>query len=362
MTPRRSVLTGLAACALLPRIGWANAGNPAFLAAAQGRDGTFALWGLTETGQPVFSIPLPGRGHAAAAHPILPLAVAFARRPGRFALVVDCAKGRVTHNLKAPNGRHFYGHGVFSPDGNRLYTTENDYDQARGVIGIWEVATGFRRLGEFHSGGLGPHDLKLMPNGKHLVIANGGIETHPDSGRTKLNLATMRPNLSILTLDGAKVIQHEPPAPLRRNSMRHLAVFADGTIAVACQWQGDPHESPPLLGLCDTARGLRFFTGPPGMEREMAGYAGSIAVSGDQRALALTGPRGGLAAIFAANGRFDSALRHRDICGAAPFGSGFAFTTGTGAFLTHRVGTDAEISPTRHARQWDNHLVPIRPV
>ncbi|MCK7475072.1 MAG: hypothetical protein MZV49_19640 [Rhodopseudomonas palustris] len=68
MATRRHVLAGMMASAL-PRLSWADAGNPAFLAAARGADGSFALHGLTEAGAAIFALPLPARGHAAAAHP-----------------------------------------------------------------------------------------------------------------------------------------------------------------------------------------------------------------------------------------------------------------------------------------------------
>ena len=47
---------------------------------------------------------------------------------------------------------------------------------------------GFRRIGEFDNHGIGTHDISVSDDGRMLVIANGGIETHPDFGRTKLNL------------------------------------------------------------------------------------------------------------------------------------------------------------------------------
>ena len=74
-------------------------------------------------------------------------------------------------------------------------TSEVVVEGAAGRIGLWEVQN-FCRIGEWDSGGIGPHDLKLLPEGR-LVIANGGIKTDP-SDRTKLNLGDMRPNLTIL--------------------------------------------------------------------------------------------------------------------------------------------------------------------
>ena len=116
-------------------MGWAAAGSPAYLAAARDPSGAYALFGLDGTGHDIFRIPLPDRGHAAAAHPTAPEAVAFARRPGRFALVIDCVKGRVAHRLDAPEGRHFYGHGAFLQGGAILATSENEIDTGKGASG-----------------------------------------------------------------------------------------------------------------------------------------------------------------------------------------------------------------------------------
>lgn len=360
MPRRRTVLSGLAASVLLPGQTWASAGNPAYLAAALRPRTLFSLCGLTETGELAFSVPMLRRGHAAAAHPSRPIAVAFARRPGLFALVIDCVSGTVQHRLSAPEGRHFYGHGTFSADGKWLYTTENDYDRARGVIGVWDAENGFGRAGAFSSGGIGPHDMRLMPDGRHLVVANGGIETHPDSGRAKLNLPTMRPNISFLDTSGTVVAQFEPPPEWQRNSLRHLSVLPDGRVAVACQWQGDPQDSPPLFAICDMKQGLRFFAGAPGLEREMVGYAGSIASSRDGQTVAITGPRGGVAAVFDAGGTFRRVLHAPDICGVAPAADGLTFTTGKGAVLTLSRNRVTKIAS--HVLNWDNHLISLRPV
>ena len=88
---RRAFLATLAA-ACAPRLTWAEVGSPAFLAAGKEGEG-FVLHGLSAAGQSLFQIALPGRGHAAAAHPTRAEAVAFARRPGTFALVLDCGTG-----------------------------------------------------------------------------------------------------------------------------------------------------------------------------------------------------------------------------------------------------------------------------
>lgn len=357
MAGRRAFLKGVLAASVCPYPTWADAGNPSYLSAAERSDGTFVLCGLSATGKIVFERPLPARGHAAAAHPARPDAVAFARRPGRFAIVIDCLSGRTRALLDAPTGRHFYGHGTFSGDGHYLFTTENDYEAARGVIGVWDVTQDYQRVGEFASGGVGPHDLKILPDGVTLVVANGGIETHPEAGRTKLNLSTMRPNLSYLSaLDGDLLEQYEPPAKWFKSSIRHLAVGPDGAVAIACQWQGDVQDAPPLVATHRRGTSLEFHQAQDGLEREMMGYAGSIALSADGARIAATGPRGGVALLFGRAGAFSGTYKQSDICGVAPSGRGFAFTSGTGRFWTSETGHGSDHAG---ALRWDNHLIPL---
>ena len=200
MATRRGFLASFAAALTVPRLSWANAGSPAFLAAAKQGDG-FVLCGLAPDGQIVFRIPLPARGHAAAAHPIRPEAVGFARRPGTFALVIDCARGQIAHRLTPPEGRQFNGHGAFSADGAWLFTSEVIAETSQGRIGVWHAARGYARIDEWPSHGIGPHELRRMGDGT-LVVANGGIQTDP-TDRRKLNLDTMRPNLTYLSAEGA---------------------------------------------------------------------------------------------------------------------------------------------------------------
>ncbi|WP_238367514.1 DUF1513 domain-containing protein [Mesobacterium pallidum] len=352
MATRRGFLSGLLAAGLTPLPGWADAGAPAFLSAAQMPDGSYMLVGLDGAGAIRFRQPLPERGHAAAAHPLRPEAVAFARRPGRFALVIDCAGGALKATLDAPEGRHFYGHGAFSPDGALLFTTENDYAAARGVIGVWDVASGYTRIDEFDSGGTGPHEMRLMPDGETLVIANGGIETHPDAGREKLNIPFMKPNLAYAGLDGRLAEVVELPPALNKNSIRHLALSGDGLVGFAMQWQGDTRDAPAVLGLHRRGSAPRLLQG--GDHARLEGYAGSVAMTPDGAQVAISSPRGGLVQVFdTSSGALLREVGMADVCGLACDGGGFLVTSGLG-----RVGRLGEAG-TQQDLRFDNHLVPV---
>lgn len=354
MTTRRAFLASLLASGAAPRLGWAAAGNPAYLAAARTADGSFALHGLDKDGQSLFHIPLPARGHAGAGHPTRAEAVGFARRPGTFALVIDCATGALRHRLTPAEGRHFNGHGCYAMNGAWLLTAEQYSDTSAGAIGVWDVEAGYRRIGEYASGGTGPHDLRLMPDGQTLAVANGGIATDP-SDRRKLNIATMRPNLSYLNLAGEVVDQIELAPDLHHNSIRHLALRSDGLLAFAMQWEGEEGAAPPLLGLHRRGAAPILASAPLADEIAMQGYAGSVAFSGDGTEVAITSPRGGRLHRFSAEGVFAGPVSRADVCGLAPRATGFFLSDGLGGLLALQGGHTRALS--QGALAWDNHIV-----
>lgn len=356
MTSRRTFLAGLIAAGLVPKPTWADAGSPRYLSAAALPDGAYVLCGIDAARDVLFQIPLPARGHAAAAHPTRPEAVAFARRPGTFAVVIDCLAGTVKARMSAPQGRHFYGHGVYSSDGDWLFTTENDYDAGQGRVGVWDVPAGYVRVGEFDSGGVGPHDIKRLPGTEILVIANGGIDTHPANGRAKLNIPTMAPNLSYV-VDGAVVETVALDPQLHKNSIRHLDVSHAGRVAFGMQWQGEG-DVDSLVGLHQ--RGQTIVTlGAPAQEiHAMHGYVGSIAFAPDARSVAVTSPVGGIVQIYdVATQRFSATITAEDAAGIAALGSGFIVTTGLGALGRINDG-QVQFAPKAQCA-WDNHIVPV---
>src|SRR3546814_11455586 len=75
-----------------------------------------------------------------------------------FALAFDPLSPEPARRFDAAEGRHFYGHGVFSPDGRWLFACENDYDNARGCIGVYDAAAGYRRESELEAHAIGPNE------------------------------------------------------------------------------------------------------------------------------------------------------------------------------------------------------------
>ncbi len=176
-----------------------------------------------------------------------------------------------------PEDRHFYGHGLFSADGRLLYATENDWEGERGVLGIYDVAAGYVRIGEIDTGGIDPHEAFLMRDGRTIVVANGGIATHPDFDRVKLNLATMEPSLAYLDAATGDLIESVAlPATLHQLSLRHMAEAADGSIWFGGQYEGAATDRVDLVGRHRRGATPELVAAPP---RPMAACANMSARS-----------------------------------------------------------------------------------
>nr|WP_272860507.1 DUF1513 domain-containing protein [Paracoccus stylophorae] len=353
---RRGFLTALLAGAIAPRLSWADAGSPAMLGAAREADGTHALYGLAQDGSDTFRIALPGRGHAAAAHPTAPEAVAFARSPGTFALVLNCASGTVMARLHAPQGRHFYGHGTFIANGDVLCTSENDFATGQGRIGLWSRARDWTRIGEIATHGIGPHEIRRT-DGDVIVAANGGYRSDPARPGVKLDVPAMRPNLAYIGADGQLLDKVELTADLRLNSIRHIALGRDGLVAFGMQWQGDPADGVPLMGLHRRGQATVLDRMPLHEAVAMGGYVGSIAFDGARGRVAISSPRGGRVQIFDATGTHLQTIRREDVCGLAPSAAGFVISDGLGGLI--RAEGRVRRLASKPGRAWDHHLVPV---
>ncbi len=316
-------------------------------------DGSFAAAIVNERGELISTLTLPERGHDVTQCPQSGRLVVFARRPGTFA-VVFTQKGESLAAITSQEGRHFYGHGSFSPDGKLLYATENDYANARGKIGIYDATDRFRRIGEFDSGGTGPHDLQISPDGKLLCIANGGVETHPDYGRAKLNVATMQPNITWIERDGGThVATHALPDDYHQLSLRHLAMGSDGKLWIGGQYQGARSDNVPLIASAGPGDPLEFTYLPDDLNARLSGYVGAMAASEDGSRIVATSLVGGAAVVLDAAGGTAELVEAEAISGAAWARDAFAFSTGGGEFLGPEVRT---MAPDYY---FDHHMITL---
>ncbi|MGE4279039.1 MAG: DUF1513 domain-containing protein [Magnetospirillum sp.] len=362
VTNRRAFLAACAAFGLVPGLTRAaSLSRDIWLAANVAPGRQYALGAFDADGNKVFEVDLPERGHGIALSPDGRTAAAVARRPGTSVAVIDVASGQAIHWLEAPEGRHFHGHGLFSPDGKVLFTSENDYQESVGIIGLWDATDNYTRLGEMSSHGIEPHDIKLMPDGRTLAVANGGIITHPDHGRTRLNLDAMESSLVYMdSRDGRLLEKRILPAALRLLSMRHFDIAPDGTIAMGMQHQTNT-EMPPIVALHRRGEDLRLLDLPPDIKDMVHNYCGSVAFSPDGSVFAASCPQGSVVTLWrTTDSAFLGTVAIKDGCGIAPGikGRQLIMTSGRqGVWRWSPDGAQALKGEYVGSRAWDNHAV-----
>jgi hypothetical protein len=365
---RRQILQGLAAVVAAGVVpGPAKAKAPAlYIACRMDAEGKASAAMFASDGEEVFSTILPSRGHDATARPASAEVVVFARRPGNWFIVVDAVRGRLVSTVLAAKDRHFYGHGASTPDGGLLYATENDTVSGNGVLGIYDASDGYRRIGEISSRGIGPHDIAFLPDGRTLVVANGGLRTLPETGREILNKDDMKPNVALIDWEHDQTLAiFELDPKLRALSIRHMAIAGDRTIAFGCQYQGDPNDLPPLVGTVSSSGKVTLFDMPEVELLGMANYVGSMSLDSSEEIVAATSPQGGSVALWnRVSGEFLMRERMSDVCGIAalPRAHDFLLTSGNDGVraLIDGAETLSRISSDRLQNWiWDNHLLPL---
>jgi hypothetical protein len=226
----------------------------------------------------IFGAPVPARAHGCAVDPSdSQRVIFFARRPGTqaFEFRRDTLQARTV--FETSSGQHLAGHGVFSPDGQWLYTPEHDYERLRGVIVVRDAST-FEVAREIDTRGIDPHEILLSADGGSLLVANGGIMTHPRTFRRKLNIPTMDPSFCVIDAASGECIEQWRLAD-HLLSIRHLAHGPEGLVAIGLQYEGDPLHAPGIVALYTPRKGLRLLKAPTDEMHKFRAYVASIAIS-----------------------------------------------------------------------------------
>ena len=322
-------------------------------------------------GQVVSDFSVPQRLHMADLFPavedanqpsagLTPAVLANSREPGAALQKYDFY-GRLLAEQLPPSNMHFEGHTVFSADGRKLYTTASDYVAQRGyVLELDSNTLAIER--QFHSGGIGPHELVIHAD--QLFIANTGVLTHPDSGRSALNIDTMESNLVQLDISSGN-IEHRWRSPIQALSARHLDVLADGRVLVGCQYQ-KRDQRPACLALAQPgATELTLLdNNHEHYYWDMKGYTASVKAFAPGSALAgqalVSNPRGHLLSHWQANN--STLLNRQDMQyskGIMVSGSD-AWISAAAGELWHWDGQRHQLMPvTRQIKAdfwWENHL------
>lgn len=230
----------------------------------------------------------------------------------------------------------------------------------RRMIVVREVARSWRPVRELSSHGVGPHEIRVFGGGGRLAVANGGVRTHPDTGRAKLNLDIMVSSLAVPdTTDGRLVGSASFGERHRRLSIRHLDVDRDSHIVVAMQHEGSRRDRVPLVAL-ERNSGLVPMYAPGEVDRRMRQYAGSVSFDTSGRYVAVTHPHAGVVRLWGSrSARWVALTELSDTCGVAPGArTGVFIATGADGRIVRIDARDGESTVVGRSdgSHWDNHL------
>lgn len=309
-------------------------------------------------GQLINAVPLPARGHGSAAHPTKTgHAIIFARRPGTFMLEVDFISGQITQRIDSDESHHFFGHGVFSNNGKQLFSVENNFATGHGEIVVRD-SDDYHVVERYHSGGVGPHECRLMPDGNTLVIANGGIKTHPQWPRKKLNLNSMSPALTYLDISTGQIIGQYRLAN-NQLSIRHLDISHTGKVIAGLQYQGSKSDDVPLAISHHGQDNLQFLQAPNMLWRSLNHYTASVCVNNALNKVAISCPRGDLITLWDLNtDQYIRSIKMRDVAGLGLANHQVVATNGKGQVLNLNQHNNQFLK--FNDIRWDNHLTTIQ--
>ena len=271
-----------------------------FSAFEDARGDQFVGGAVLESGK-VFGARVPMRAHGCAVHPLDPDRVLFfARRPGISAFELQHSAVRVHKVFDTPAGRHLAGHGTFSSDGSYLFTPEHDYENVRGVVAVRDTRT-WKIVREIDTHGIDPHELAWLPGRQRMLVANGGIMTHPRSFRRKLNIPTMDPSLAVIDVGSGELIE-QWRLPDHLLSIRHLSVAGDGRSVAGLQYEGDPAQAPAVAAIYHPGKGLTLLDAPHADRAQFRAYVASITMSESEDVIAAACPYGNGVACWSLRG------------------------------------------------------------
>lgn len=166
--------------------------------------------------------------HSVVKHPTKPWTIiAVPNGMEDKAMEVDLKAGRMTKTIAGFTGKGFYGHGTFTADHSHLLLGE--YNEKGETVVTIRDAYSYKLLDLFQSFGNGPHELRILPGEKEMLICH-------------------RRSLNIVDIKSGKLVQSYA-TNLDKQELAHIDVGPDGTIFALSTTPFGVDDKPTINGL-----------------------------------------------------------------------------------------------------------------
>lgn len=361
---RRQIIQAMVACSA-SSLAWSRgnvASSATYLVAAWEHEARYSLGILHvkhDKWSVVSSVELPTRPHGFFRE-VDGTVLAVARRPGDWLLRWNWQTGSTQWSW-VDDDRRLNGHVIGSHDGRTRLTTETDQGSGRGLMGVRNPVT-LEKIREIDTCGLDPHQLMILPKALGrcpagtVIVANGGVRTLAETGRTKTAGSSLDSSLVALSAkDGSLLGQWRLPDPFL--SIRHLAWdAASERLGIALQSEHpdkDIKDAAPVLAVWDGEK-LRSASGQPSLQ----GYGGDI-VTLPGSGFAVSCPKANVISLYDGVGNWASVIQQSGACALTQHADGWlAAGNAELTWMVERTKTPSSRLPSL-GYQWDNHWLAV---
>ncbi len=179
---------------------------------------------------------LPVAGHSVEVHPTVNTGVVNGQN-AKTIVAFEPSTLSLQAYLEFESGTRSGGHSEYLPDNQTMIITERkeytNYSGSKeahyGSLSIRDNLT-LKPLERYSCGGIAPHDINLLEDGKHVAVSNYGSTNWP-SGSTGLDRYRVEPCVTIIDVASGKIVERfAPPEPT--SEYRHLAATNPARVFV----------------------------------------------------------------------------------------------------------------------------------
>lgn len=177
---------------------------------------------ITQLNGEQISITTPGKGHEVVKHPIDNNILFASSKWGKEAYLADVNKKILINEIKTNANDSFYGHSLFSSDGQYIFATMMDEYHQIGFISVRETKS-LKEIKRIPTFGTRPHQLRWLTTDRTIAVLNANPSKNEYGNYSLLNFIEIQKSELIKSFKTSTDLYS------------HFTITQDGSSAIACR-------------------------------------------------------------------------------------------------------------------------------